>query len=242
MSTERRAAGRAASEPDIRTAGHGAGARTGTVGVRAERVVLIGIGVLVAIVVTFYGLRLATDVPFLATGTEPEPDDFASRYVAHPWLAYLHMTPGVLYLLGALLQLSARIRTRHYTLHRRLGRVLVGAGALSVVLALVLGLRFPWGGTAEAYATVVFGCWFLACLLLAVRAIRRGDMVAHRRWMIRAFAIGVGVGTIRIWIQVFFGFGLLGFRDSFGVAFWLAFVLHVLAAEWWLRSTPRPTG
>ena len=107
---------------------------------------LIGIGVLVAIVVTFYGLRLATDVPFLATGTVPEPDDFASRYVAHPWLAYLHMTPGVLYLLGAPLQLSARIRTRHYTLHRRLGRMLVGAGALSVVLALVLGCGSPGVG------------------------------------------------------------------------------------------------
>ena len=114
----------------------------------------------------------------------PDPEDFASRYVAHPWPAYLHMTPGVLYLLGAPVQLSARIRTRYYTLHRRLGRVLVGAGALSVV----------------------------------------------------------GVGTIRIWIQVFFGFGLLGFRDSFGVAFWLAFVLHVLAAEWWLRAMPRPAG
>jgi hypothetical protein len=109
-------------------------------------VVMIGISVLVVIVVTLYGLRLATDVPFLAADTEPGPEDFASRYVAHPWPAYLHMAPGMLYLRGAPVQLSARIRTRHYTLHRRLGRVLVGAGALSVVLALVFGPRLPWGG------------------------------------------------------------------------------------------------
>jgi Predicted membrane protein (DUF2306) len=98
---------------------------------------LIVIGVLIGIVITFYGIRLATDLPFLLTGTDPEPEDFESRYVSHHWLAYLHMTPGVLYLLGAPLQLSERIRTKHYTFHRRLGRVLVGAAALSIALALV---------------------------------------------------------------------------------------------------------
>jgi hypothetical protein len=36
----------------------------------------------------------------------------------------------------------------------------------------------------------------LGCLVLAVRAIRRDDIVHHRRWMIRAFAIGIGIGTI----------------------------------------------
>ena len=97
----------------------------------------IFVGVLIAIILTFYGIRIATDAPFLLSGIEPEPEDFESRYVAHPWLAYLHMTPGVLYLLGAPLQLSQRIRTKHYTLHRRLGRVLVTAALLSVMFAFL---------------------------------------------------------------------------------------------------------
>ena len=167
--------------------------------VRSRRPVMIFVGVLIGIVLTSYGFRIATDAPFLLTGTEPEPEDFEARYVAHPWLAYLHMTPGVLYLLGAPLQLSERFRTKHYTLHRRLGRGLVTAAMISVILAVVFGLRFPWGGSPEAIATAVFGCWFLACLLLAVRAIRRGHVPTHRRWMIRAFAVGIAVGTIRIW-------------------------------------------
>jgi len=210
--------------------------------VGARRPALIFVGVLIAIVLTFYGVRIATDAPFLLSGTEPEPEDFESRYVAHPWLAYLHMTPGVLYLLGAPLQLSQRIRTKHYTLHRRLGRVLVTAALLSVVLALVFGLRFPWGGPVQALATAVFGCWFLICLLLAVLAIRRGDVVNHRRWMIRAFAAGIAVGTIRIWIGLFLASGLLNFHDSFAAAFWIGFSLHVLAGEWWVRTTPPKSG
>jgi uncharacterized membrane protein len=231
------------SEPPITTSDSEDGNPSDpTVPAHTRRPVLIFTGMLIGIALTFYGLRLATDVPFLASGTQPEPEDFESRYVAHPWLAYLHMTPGVLYLLGAPLQLSERIRTKHYTLHRRLGRVLVPAAMLSVVLAIVFGLQFPWGGSAEAAATAVFGCWFLICLLLAVRAIRRGDVINHRRWMIRAFATGVGIGSIRIWIGVFVVTGLLDFHDSFAAAFWIALGLHVIAGEWWVRSTPSKTG
>jgi uncharacterized membrane protein len=210
--------------------------------VGGRRPVLVWVGVLIAIVLTFYGLRIATDAPFLISGTNPEPEDFESRYVAHPWLAYVHMTPGVLYLLGAPLQLSQRIRTQHYTLHRRLGRVLVPAGLLSVIFAISFGLQFAWGGMGEGIATAVFGCWFLICLVLAFRAIRRDDVVNHRRWMIRAFAAGVAVGTIRIWVGLLIASGLLDFHDSFAAAFWIALSLHVLAGEWWIRTTQPKTG
>ena len=171
--------------------------------------VLITVGVLIVIVLTYYGLRLAVDLPFLTSGTQPEPEDFEARYVAHPWLAYLHMSSGVLYLLGAPLQLTERFRTRHYAVHRRLGRLLVGASLFSVLFALIFGLRFPWGGTVQAVATAVFGCWFATCLALGVRAIHRGDVINHRRWMIGAFATGVAVGPIRIWIGLLVPTGLL---------------------------------
>jgi hypothetical protein len=57
--------------------------------------------------------------------------------------------------------------------------------------------------------------------------------------MIRAFAIGLAIGTIRIWIAAFQVFGVLSFRDSFGVAFWLSFVVHALAAEAYLAKRPQ---
>jgi uncharacterized membrane protein len=60
----------------------------------------------------------------------------------------------------------------------------------------------------------VFGLWFLTCLMLAVRAIRRGDIVHHRRWMIRAFAIAIGIATTRIWLARFQVTGLLDLPSS----------------------------
>jgi hypothetical protein len=55
----------------------------------------------------------------------------------------------------------------------------------------------------------VFG--ILTALVLAYRAIRGLDLTRHRRWMIRAFAIGIGVGLIRIIIGLFEGLGILTF-------------------------------
>ena len=47
-----------------------------------RRPVLIFVGALIAIILTFYGIRIATDAPFLLSGTEPEPEDFES--LLHP--------------------------------------------------------------------------------------------------------------------------------------------------------------
>lgn len=218
---------------------------------RLQPVGLVAIAVLITIVLVFAIIRATGDIPHIFAGTVPD-DDFAERYVAHPWLAYLHIAPGVVYLLGAPLQLSRRFRVRHYAAHKRLGRVLLSCALLGGLLGLIFGLLHSWGGALEAVASFVFGVWFVLCLVLAFRAIRRNDVGAHRRWMIRAFAIGIGVGTIRIWVGLFTALSIAGNggpegltlpgRTSFGLAFWLGFTMHVCLGELWLRRTPDRGG
>jgi len=205
------------------------------------RTVQVGIVVLAAIILVFAAFRLINDIPHVIDGTVPA-EEINREYVAHPWLAYLHIGPAILYLIGAPFQLAYRIRSRHYTFHRRLGRVLLVSGLVCGVFAVIFGAFYSYGGPVQAVASVVFGSWFLACLVNAFRAIRRDDVVNHRRWMIRAFAIGIGVGTIRIWIYLLTEADLLNFPDSFAAAFWLSFVMHAAFAEWWLRTTPHPPG
>ena len=209
------------------------------------------LAVLIAIVLVFVAIRVITDGPHIVAGTVPD-DDFAERYVAHWWLAYLHIVPGVVYLVCAPWQLSRRFRTRHYGVHRRMGRVLLGCALLSGVMALGFGVRFAWGGTLESIAAVVFGGWFLVCLVAAFRAIRGQDVRRHRRWMIRGFAVGIGIATIRIWVGLFTGLQIamnggaddltLPARGTFGLSFWLALGMHVVIGEWWLRRTPDLDG
>lgn len=61
----------------------------------AMAVAWIAIAVLIAVVLVFASLRAATDLPLLLGAEHPDPDAFEARYVAAPWLAYLHIVPGV---------------------------------------------------------------------------------------------------------------------------------------------------
>ena len=194
--------------------------------------------VLVLVVLVFAGIRLAIDVPNLMSGTVPDPAEFDHRYARYPWLAYLHILPGVGYLLLAPIQLWRGFRNRNIRWHRRIGRVALTLGLTSGVFAILFGLFLSFGGPLEASAAVVFGVWFVTCLILAYRFIKRREVRHHRRWMIRAFATGLAVGTIRLWIGLLEATGLLSLRDAFGVAFWLSFVMHAAAAELWLRWRP----
>ena len=100
-------------------------------------------------------------MPHLAAGTMPE-DEFDRRYVEQAWLAYLHIVPGVVYLFLAPLQLAYRIRSRHYTFHRQLRRVLATAGMISGIFALIFGGLFSFGGVPEASAAVFGQLWLRA--------------------------------------------------------------------------------
>lgn len=204
----------------------------------AAAVTWTGLIFLLIVMVVFIVIRLTTDIPYLIAGDLPSEDDFARRYVENPALAYLHIVPGVVYLLGAPFQLSRRFRNSHLSLHRGMGRVLIPTGIISGAFAIAFGLRHAFGGTAEAAASLVFGAYFITALLTAYRAIRAGDQRRHRRWMIRAFAVALAVGTIRIWIGFLEGAGLLTAEESFGVAFWLSFTMHAAAAELWLWRRP----
>lgn len=184
--------------------------------------------------------RALVDVPNVAAGQAPDagPD---RQYALHPALAYAHIALALPYLLLAPLQLSRSFRERHFSVHRRVGRAVVPLALVATAAAVAFGTLYPVGGVGESTASVVFGCWFGQCLVLAWRAIRSGDDVAHRRWMIRAFVTGLAVATIRVWIGVFSAIGLFGWYGRFALGFWLAFLLHVAVGEWWLRTHPHPT-
>lgn len=207
-----------------------------------DRIAWTAIGMLLLVMTVFVGIRLVIDVPNVASGRLPDPDLFERRYAEFPILAYGHIIPGVVFLLIAPFQLSRSFRNRNLERHRVLGRIALVSGVVSGLFAIVFGFFLSFGGTVQAAAAVLFGLWFIAAFALAYRAIRRRDIAAHRRWMIRAFAVGLAVGTIRLWIGLFEAFGVMGFREAFGVAFWLSFVIHALIAELWLLWRPGASG
>lgn len=174
------------------------------------------------------------------TQNPPSTDVLDVRYVQHMLVAFVHIVPGLLFLSLAPLQFITRIRRRHISFHRGLGRVLASCALISGVFALVVGFRLPaFGGIATQSATVFFGVIFLFSLVKAIWHIRRKEVRLHREWMIRTFALAMGVASIRVFLGLFTGLADFSLEEVFGTTFWLGFSVNLLAAEVWINQTRR---
>ena len=145
--------------------------------------------------------------------------------------------PGALFLGLAAFQFVPDIRQKHLQFHRWSGRGLVVTGLVIGVSALVMSFKMNIGGVNETAATTFYAIVFLICLVRAYLFIRRKDVVRHREWMIRAYAVGLGVATTRPFVGIFFALRRMTPHEFFGIAFWLGFTITFVAAEAWIDYT-----
>jgi len=218
---------------------------------RSPRALWAAVIFLAVIGVAVAARRVVHLVPILEYGYRPPAPAANPRlaelaatdglFARYPVLTLIHIVPGMLFMILGPLQFSVAIRSRYLRWHRWSGRVFVASGLVIGVSALVMSFGMPAiGGVNQAAATTLFGAFFLFALSKAFWHIRRREVSLHREWMIRAFSIGLAVATIRPIIGIFFATSpLTGLtpHEFFGIAFWIGFVLHLIAAEAWIRAT-----
>lgn len=167
-------------------------------------------------------------------------DRFERKFAQRRGTVLWHVVPGGLFLLFAPLQFVRRIRQRHIALHRRSGRALLLLAFASVPSALYFGFIEPAGGRAESLVIGLFGMLFVVALARAWLAIRAKRVSLHREWMIRAFAVALGISMVRVYaapLDV-----LLTARDVssgaiFVISLWCGFGTTSLLAEYWILHT-----
>ena len=204
---------------------------------------VIGVAVALRRIVHLWPILTRGYVP-VATTSNPRAAQFAALddiFARHAVLTFVHILPGLLFMLLGPLQFSSTIRARHLRWHRWSGRVFIGCGLIIGSSALVMSFTMKSiGGVNQAAATILFSALFLYALCKAFWHIRRQEIALHRQWMIRAFSIGLAVATIRPIVGMFFATspwtGLTPY-EFFGTAFWIGFVLHLIAAETWIHAT-----
>jgi uncharacterized membrane protein len=171
-------------------------------------------------------------------GPQLLPDN--PRVDASPAPAVVHVVAAATYALVGSFQFSARFRRRHPDWHAKAGRVLVGAGLTVAASGLWLTLLHPDapGGAWLWTVRLVVGSAMGASLVAGFAAIRRRDIAAHRAWMIRAYALGLGAGT-----QVLtegFGEAALGAGDlSKALSLSAGWIINAALAEWVIRRPVR---
>jgi uncharacterized membrane protein len=149
---------------------------------------------------------------------------------------YTHIVFGGLALLLSPVQLSSRVRARVPRLHRVTGRVVL----VAIALAGTAGFLLSWVNAAGPIGTAGFGTLavlWVGFAALGLRAILRGDVATHRRWMLRTFALTYAAVTLRLWLFVLIP--LLGdFASAYVIVPFLCWVPNLLVVEWLLRRQP----
>lgn len=126
------------------------------------------------------------------------PED-SRRLAAVPASHFFHALGGFLFGLLGPLQFFHVLHSRFGTIHRVAGRVFVLAGMAMSVSGLGLLLQVESIATQLLDAARgVFGLSLTAALFLGVKAARDRKLFQHRIWMIRAYAIGMGSGTVAL--------------------------------------------
>ncbi len=180
----------------------------------------------------------AARVTQLTGGAEVTAEN--ARFFASPAPVLVHIVGASLYCLLGAFQFVPALR-RRTPWHRIAGRLLVPLGLAAALSGVWMTLFFPRPPADDLLLTpmrLVFGIAMAACLVLGVTAIRRRDFTAHRAWMTRAYAIGLGAGTQVLthlpWM-VLVGQPSGSARVVLMLAGW---IINLAVVEWVLRRRP----
>ena len=194
-----------------------------------------GLILLVVIPLTAGAFRLAQ----LASGAAITPAN--ARFFASPVPVVVHIIAASVFALLGAFQFATGFRRRHRDWHRLAGRLVVAGGLLVGLSGLWMTLFYPRAeGTGDLlYALrLLFGSAMVVSIVLGFAAIRRHDVIGHRAWMTRAYAIGLGAGT-QAFTQLVAGLIVSQPTPFSGaLAMGAGWVINLAVAEWAIRRRP----
>jgi uncharacterized membrane protein len=176
----------------------------------------------------------------IPVGTYPED---SARLAIAPIAWFAHVLAGAALGITGPLQFALALSQRFGALHRVSGRIFVLSGAVLGLSGLSLLAQVTSQSTPLVdIARGLFGLTLLTALAAGMAAIRDRDIRRHRAWMIRAYATGMGLGTVGL---VFFPIYIITGQPPTGLAadmiFVATWVLTIAFAEVVLRHSSRST-
>jgi uncharacterized membrane protein len=207
--------------------------RTGSAGWR----VVVALLVLSAIPITAGAFRLNQ----LAGGAQITPAN--ARFFASPLPVVVHIVDASLFAILGAFQFATGLRRRWRGWHRWAGRLVVICGLLVGFSGLWMTLFYPHpvgDGDLLSALRLLFGSAMIVSMVLGYTAIRRRDVIRHRAWITRGYAIGLAAGTQTLTLLA--GELIAGKPNELSRALLmgLAWVINLAVAEWVIRKRLAP--
>lgn len=116
------------------------------------------------------------------------------------WLLLPHGLGGLTALLIGPFQFSSRFRQRHLRIHRIMGRTYLGAIAVSAPMGMYL-TSIHNNLTIRFYVLTLASAWLLTAGIAFV-CVRNGNILLHRQWMARSYAVTSVFVTNRVFFAI----------------------------------------
>ena len=161
-------------------------------------------------------------------------------YVAHTAGITTHVAGAMLAALLGPFQLLRTSTTRRYVrLHRWAGRVYL-VGVLVGGLGGLYMATLAYGGlSARVGFGLLAGLWLFTGGMAYAR-IRAKQIEAHRRWMIRNYALTFAAVTLRLWLIGLQALAGVPQLEAYLTVAWLSWVPNLLVAEGLVDRISRP--
>jgi Predicted membrane protein (DUF2306) len=150
---------------------------------------------------------------------------------------YIHILAGALCIGTALIQFSRYILKKSKAIHRISGKIYV---FVVLFLGAPTGLYmafFAKGSFWERSLFMFMAVWWFITTLYGLSTIHKKNVVAHKIWMIRSYAMAMTAVSFRVFHIVFY---LLdwGHLENYEFSLWISVVGNMLFAEWviWRQS------
>ncbi len=144
---------------------------------------------------------------------------------------YIHIAAGAICIGTALIQFSRYILKKSKAIHRISGKIYV---AVVLFLGAPTGLYmsfFAKGSFWERSLFMFMAGWWFVTTLYGLTTIHKRNIVAHKVWMMRSYAMAMTAVTFRVYHIVFY---LLdwGHLENYELSLWISVIGNMLFAEW----------
>ena len=198
---------------------------------------------LLALIPVLTGIAILISMQQGTLNTLTEPQDLIRRE-SYPWALIGHIIGGSAILILGFAQFSTRLRRACPACHRWTGRALIMLGVFFALSSLWMNFSDQAMAASALHdgAQNVVAVLFLIVLGLGLAAIRRRDVVRHRVWMLRAYALTLGAATQTVMLLPVF----LIYGEVEGTAFDLVFIsgwlINLAVAEVliWRQTRKKP--
>ena len=150
---------------------------------------------------------------------------------------YIHIAAGAVCIGTALIQFSRYILKRSKAIHRVSGKIYV---SVVLFLAAPTGLYmsfFAKGSFWERSLFMFMAGWWFVTTLYGLSTIHKRNVIAHKVWMIRSYAMAMTAVTFRVYHILFY---LLGWDhlENYELSLWISVIGNMFFAEWviWRQS------